>query len=395
MMVAEIAQKIKDSFANEQRSAMAVRSAEDIPSSYEAFTAPWLTSIICADHPDARVTDFSLGEVDDGTSNRRRVYLNYNAAGDAAGLPKSVFCKAAQGLANRLILSNGGTLSEVIFYNHIRDRLDIDAPRAFHAAYDPESFASIIVLEDMAADVEFCSERTAIDKEMAQSQLQLLATLHGSFYESELFDKELSQVLTWQGRFRSLIARHDMEETCVNGFAAAEAVIPPKLFAQADRIWEATLASVNRHDELPATLNHGDVHLKNWYIRERPRMGLSDWQALNRGHWSRDLAYVIGTSLTIEDRRNWEMELIRFYLEQQEAAGAPRTTFDDALTNYRQQMFGALAFWTQTMAPTAEMPMMQPEDTTLPFIERLSHAIEDWDCLSAFESATPVGRTGQ
>jgi hypothetical protein len=245
--------------------------------------------------------------------------------------------------------------------------------------------ASIIVLIDLSTEVEFCSERTVVTKQMAQSQLSLLGTLHGAFYQSPRFEGDLSQVLTWQGRFRSLIARHSMEETCRNGFAAAEAVIPPRLFANADRVWNATLQSIDRHDELPATLNHGDVHLKNWYIRQRPAMGLSDWQALNRGHWSRDLAYVIGTSLSTEDRRNWEQELIRFYLDRQLAAGAPPVTFETAWTNYRQQMFGALAFWTQTMAPTKNMPQMQPKETTLPFIRRLAHAIDDLDSLSAFE----------
>jgi hypothetical protein len=384
-MTVDIIQQIKDVHSREAAERPLARLASDIPSSYDAITTEWLTAILCKGIPEAKVTGFTLGAVDDGTSNRRHVRIEYNSAGKAAGLPPSIFCKAAQGLANRLILSNGGTLSEVTFYNLIRDKLNIDAPRALHAAYDRESLASIIVLNDLSTEVEFCSERTVVTKEMAQSQLSLLGKLHGTFYQSPRFEDDLSEVLTWQGRFRSLIARHSMEETCRNGFAAAEAVIPPRLFAKADQVWDATLKSIDRHDELPATLNHGDVHLKNWYIRQRPDMGLSDWQALNRGHWSRDLAYVVATSLSTEDRRNWEQELIRFYLDCQLAAGAPPVSFDTAWTNYRQQLFGALAFWTQTMAPTKNMPEMQPKETTLPFIRRLAHAIDDLDSLSAFE----------
>jgi hypothetical protein len=40
--------------------------------------------------------------------------------------------------------------------------------------------------------------------------------------------------------------------------------------AKADRVWDATLRSIDRYDELPATLNNGDVPRKNWYIRLRP-----------------------------------------------------------------------------------------------------------------------------
>jgi Phosphotransferase enzyme family len=384
-MTVDIIQQIKDVYSRETTERPLARLASDIPSSYESITTEWLSAILCKDTPDAKVTDFTLGAVDDGTSNRRHVRIQYNSAGKAVGLPPSIFCKAAQGLVNRLILSNGGTLSEITFYNLIREKLDIDAPRALHAAYDSESLASIIVLNDLSTEVQFCSERTIVTKEMAQSQLSLLGKLHGTFYQSPRFEDDLSQVLTWQGRFRSLIARHSMEETCRNGFAAAEAVIPPRLFAKADEVWNATLKSIDRHDELPVTLNHGDVHLKNWYIRERPVMGLSDWQALNRGHWSRDLAYAVVTSLSTEDRRNWEEELIRFYLDCQRAAGAPSVSFDVAWLNYRQQLFGALAFWTQTLAPTKNMPEMQPKETTLPFIRRLTHAIDDLDSLSAFE----------
>jgi hypothetical protein len=385
-MITDIIEQIHARFAEEQTNPPVLRTASDIPVSYDAISAEWLTAVLCADYPGAWVEGFRLDAPDTGTSNRRRIFLDINAAGQAAGLPTSIFCKATHDLVNRLILSNGGIISETTFYNIVRDMIDIDAPRALHAAYDPVSYASIIILPDMAAEVIFCDQNTPVTKEMAESQLDLLGRLHGQFYESPLFDTVLAHTKTWPGRFRSLIARHDMELTCVNGFRDAEAVVPQSLFARSSEIWEATLKSVARHDELPWTLNHGDVHLKNWYIRNAPKMGLSDWQSLNRGHWARDLAYVITTALCVEDRRRWERDLIAYYLERQHEAGAPKVNFDEAWLNYRQQLFGALAFWTQTMAPTKDMPEMQPKETTLEFIHRLSHAVDDLDSLNSFSN---------
>lgn len=48
-----------------------------------------------------------------GTSNRRRIFMTWNEAGQKAGLPKSVFCKGSADLINRLVLSSWGTLTEV------------------------------------------------------------------------------------------------------------------------------------------------------------------------------------------------------------------------------------------------------------------------------------------
>jgi hypothetical protein len=42
-----------------------------------------------------------------------------------------------------------------------------------------------------------------------------------------------------------------------------------------------------------------------------------------------------------------------------------------------------LVFWTMTLAPSDEMPNMQPQDAALTFVERISHAIDDLDALDS------------
>lgn len=375
-------ERIRQEFDRERANPPVPRKADDIPVSYEAITAEWLTAVLCAHQPGATVSDFQLGPPDSGTANRRRIHLTY--AGDADGLPQSVFCKASHDLANRIILSNGGALSEVAFYNKVRARVGLDAPRALHAAYDPVSYNSMIVLHDMEDEVAFCDETTPVNLEMARSQMRLLGELHGQFFESPLFTDELSEVLTWPWRSRNMIAHHDLEACCTNGFRAARDVIPGRLFEHESEIWGATLSSIARHDVLPTTLLHGDVHLKNWYRRGPESMGLSDWQTMCRGHWSRDLAYTISTALSVEHRRAWERELIAEYLSALAAHGGPTVTFDEAWLNYRQQLFGALAWWTQTLRPSATMPDMQPAETSITFIGRIATAIDDLDALSSF-----------
>src|SRR5581483_1890598 len=120
-----------------------------------------------------------------------------------------------------------------------------------------------------------------------------------------------------------------LESACQQGFAAARSVIPVRLFARAAEIWPKTILALEHHKDLPKTLCHGDVHLKNWYILADGRMGLADWGVVHRGHWSRDVAYTITTALPIELRRSWERDLLRLYLDRLAECRGPRVALDD------------------------------------------------------------------
>src|SRR5688572_30018990 len=88
-------------YEEEQRTARPPLTADDLPLRYEAITPEWLTSVLCGKAPGARVVSFRLGPADDGNSNRRRVFVEYNDDPASASLPRQVFCKATHGLANR------------------------------------------------------------------------------------------------------------------------------------------------------------------------------------------------------------------------------------------------------------------------------------------------------
>ncbi|MFN3727662.1 MAG: phosphotransferase [Allosphingosinicella sp.] len=353
----------------------------DIPISYDAITPEWLTAILCRHVPDAAVTGLRLDVPDSGTSNRRRIFIEYNRAGQEAGLPASVFCKATHDLVNRMLLSTSGTFSEVSFYNRVRPLLDIDSPTAFFAAYDPESWASIIVLPDIAGEVEFCSHETVMTREAVESQLDLLARMHGRFLVGDELQNSLSDLFSFRDRFRLLDRDHDFRSCCDAGFLAAEEVIPVRLFARAAEVWPATVRSVERQAEMPETFTHSDVHLKNWYRRGEARMGISDWQSSGKGSWARDLAYTISTALPIEERRALERDLIGFYLDRLASTGAPVPSFDQTFDDYREQLLSALAWWTMTLTPSKAMPDMQPRDTTMEFLSRIAAAIDDLGTL--------------
>lgn len=382
-MTQTLAEQIDAAFAAEQARPFVARTRDEIPRSFETISDDWLTDVLCTAVPGAQVVGHRLGPNDDGTNNRRRIFIDYNSAGEAAGLPASVFCKATFGLANRQMLGHsGGVLCEVTFQNHARGLLDIEAPRPLLANYDPESFASIVMFEDFGDTATFCSEATVVDREFARAQLDILARLHGRFHQAPELSGNLAVLPTWYERFNRLKTFH-LEESCAAGVEAAERFLPPELFARRDEIWPATLASLEALRPLPLTLCHGDVHLKNWYRCSDGRIGLGDWGVTHRGHWSRDLAYTLTTALTIADRQAWEGDLIAYYLDRLAAEGGSRASLDEALHAYRLSLPTAFAFWTLTLKPDPAFPDMQPAATARVFIERLGQAMADHEALDA------------
>jgi hypothetical protein len=376
--------KVTAAYERDQRQKAVPVIATDLPTSFESITPAWLTAVLCRDVPQAEVVDHQLGPVDNGSSNRRKIEVRYNEAGAAAGRPPALFCKAAHGLANRVILGlSGAAEAEAIFYTHIRHLLPLNAPVGYHAHFDPESMNSIIILGDISQSVtEFCTHTTLMDRGRAESQMHLLGVLHGFGYANVPVRAAAGKLGTSLDYFKRT-KLFGLDHGACQGFIEAGDVIPERLYRRASEIWPATERCAERADRRAPTLTHGDVHLKNWYVAGNGEMGLADWQCCTTGHWARDVAYTISTALTVENRRAWEKDLLALYLDRLATHGGPHVSFDDAWTMYREQLFGALAWWTVTLSPPPGMPDMQPRDTTLEFIRRISTAMDDLDSFGA------------
>ncbi len=371
-------------YAAEQRANKIPRDTNDIPLGYERITPEWLNAILHSAHPGIRVTGCTLGGKDEGTSSRRRIHLEYASGADPIW-PRSVFCKGSPQLENRYMLGmNNGIAAEVNFYNLVRPTLPIEAPQAYFAKYDPQSFNSIIVMRDLKDQVEFCPIDTPMTLARGKSQMALLARLHGEYYAHPAKLTALDGFNTWEEFFTATVELAGFGDACARGVREAETVIPPRLFQRQHEIWPATLRCVAAHSTLPRTLVHSDVHLKNWYITANDTLGLNDWQCSCKGNWGRDIAYTISTAFTPEDRRRFERELIQFYLEQLREVGAVPPSFDEAWRIYRQQLFSALAWWTGTLGQPPEAPQMQPPTTSMEFIRRMTYAIDDLEALDSF-----------
>jgi Phosphotransferase enzyme family len=385
-----LVENIKRAYHAEDHSA-SVRLANEVPPFYASLTKEWFTDVICQSHPGAKVVDFSLDERDDGSSNRQRISLSYNRQGLDAGLPVNLFCKASENLATRVVLgASGAGATEVNFHNKVRSRLVIEAPIPVYAGYDPDSYASFVMLENLEGKVEFINERKAMSTELVLDQVGLLARLHSRVFQSPELGSETLPFPAWPAwpawwaNMMHLFPGFSL--ACKQAFEDCEDLMPARLFARRHEFWDAIQKSIESHLRLPHTLIHCDVHLKNWYIVDSSgRMGLGDWQNVTIGHWSRDFIYAVTTALSIDDRRKYEHDFLQVYLENFHEHSGLRVSESEAWQNIRQQLLSAMAFWAITLNPDPEMAKMQPKRTSQEFLSRLFTAMDDHDALDSFD----------
>lgn len=358
--------------------------AANVPWCAEAVTAEWLTPVLCRDVPGAAVEKVEVVEASAGSSVRRRLQVTYNQAGRDAGLETRFFAKTTPTLLTRLSSAMSAS-EEAMFFRSIRPELAIEAPVNRHSAFDKRTGRSFHIFEDLAATrgASFCNYRSELSLGQCEQIVDLLATLHGAYFDSPRFAGDLAWVPTYETYFRTC-EREGFHEGHDRAMVVARHVIPDTMFAKREQIWRLAVNGLAVHAAEPRTVIHSDVHLGNWYVTNDGTMGLCDWQCVSRGHWARDLSYALCTIMTIEDRRRHERMLLSRYLDRLRESGGPKVEFDHAWCLYRQQIFAALLMWTPTLCHPATMPDMQPEPMSLEMIKRLAAAISDLDAFDSY-----------
>lgn len=380
--------KIGGRVAYERLARPKARRFDDVPCSPYAVTAEWLTAVLCNKTPGAIVTQVDVKPASAGTHERHQLKVSYNEEGRRAGLPVSIFTKSLPSIVTRMIGGFNGTARvEGSFFTQIRPQLEIEAPLCYHSAYDRRTFAAIHLLEDLVAtkSATFCNHKTYVTRAMADDMIDLLASLHGRFYGDPTLAQRYRWLASYPRWFTIGAAKMGTEYYTRKAFDAATHVIPAEVLTRRDEVWPITMRALALHDSEPQGLIHSDVHIGNWYRTGAGQMGLCDWQCLSRGHWSRDFAYAVTASLTPDNRRSWERELLARYIERFAENTGVTPDFDLSFLRYRQQIVHALAMWTITLCHSPLLPNMQPEDTTLTMIERMTTAMADLDALDSFQ----------
>lgn len=361
-----------------------VRTITDVPVCTDAITAQWLTAILCRDHPGVQVLSFTTDGASSQTTSRASLRLTYSD-GAPDDLPRDLFVKLMESGRQRLLAGLIRIIDgEAEFYDRLRPLADFECPRGYYGRVDKRSWACAVVVENIAVTrgATFCHATTNIDRPAIESLLHTMASFHGQYWEHPAVVhstlKRPVDHLHNIGLFLNAKKQSRVGVERTPGF-------PEALRARHDELWDCLGASMRELSHgCPVTLLHGDPHVGNTYRTGDGRMAFTDWQVVMRGGWAYDFAGAIASSLTIEDRRAWERDLLAFYLDALARAGGVAPRFDKAFDLYRRSLMYPLFCWTTVLGAPAWMPDTQPADVAMLINERIGTAIDDLDALGAF-----------
>lgn len=315
---------------------------------------------------------------DAGTSSRARLVLT------GKNVPESVFVKVAAQTAATRLMGELGRLrhTEVRFYRQLAPQV-IGVPYCYGAAFDPWTGRYLLVLEDLPPEsCEFPDTLHPLSTDQAGLIVELLAELHATFWGRLPRDGRgpLGWLYTPSGDVTSLLTGSLMRTSIKRLAERASSVDVPRRRGGVHRRQLPCRRRAHRHS--PHTVMHGDAHPGNMYFHGG-KAGLLDWQAVRRGHPSRELAYTLITSLTPEVRRASQRELLDDYRRALVAAGGPELDRDDLWLRFRQ---GALYAYVAPLITTG-MGGMQVDDIAMEGLRRGVAALDDLETVAALKGS--------
>ena len=306
-----------------------------LPLAAEEIDAAWLSEALRFRHPDAEVKAVHVVDVMHGTSTKIRVAPDY--ARDT-GLPPTMVVKG--GFEPHSEWMAGMYQTEVRFYREVRPYIDMNTPRCFYAGSDPDSYQSIVILEDLVArNVTFLNPLRPVNFAQMARRLEDMAKYHAQSWASPEFEPG--------GRFENVCSRYDgfgrtFHETYLRPenwerlLAMPRGAAVPRIFHDRDWMAGALAYLEDYHRKFPVCLAHGDTHLGNLYIEQDGTPGFLDAQC-NREPWFFEVNYHLVVGLDMLDRKAWEKPLLERYLAALLRYGVDAPGFDAAWEAYRRE----------------------------------------------------------
>jgi phosphotransferase family enzyme len=304
----------------------------------------------------------------------------YRLTLDADGGPATLVAKLAsvdESARRRVAV---GYQREVGFYAHLVDTVDVRTPRCWYAAIADDGIAFTLLLDDLAplvpgVQADGCSVAQATDA------VANLAALHAPRWGDEsLFDLDFVDRPTEAGAaFLGDVTRSATDEFVRRYRAELDPADVGTLRAVAEAIAEWQMARLE-----PFAVVHGDYRLDNLlFPPEGDGVVAVDWQTLAVAPPGRDLAYFLGTSLRVEDRRAAERDLVASYHAALVARGVSGYDEGRCFDDYRLGQLQGPMITTLGCAYASGEKGESADRMFLAMARRSCAAIRDLDSLEA------------
>lgn len=334
----------------------------------EELTPEWLSAAFAAAGRPIEVT--SVAHTAIGTGQMGSSYrLTLECA--SAGAPSSIVAKLPSGDAEMSATVAPGYKAEIGFYRELVDQLDVRTPVCHATAMNEDGSVFVLLMEDMSP-AEQGDQFAGATHAVALDAVRNLAGLHGprwcdpGLVDLDFFNFVGAETLAFLGELmvsatevflERYAGRVSEEDGAVLRDAAA--LMGPLLQARADRF----------------SVVHGDYRMDNLLIHPDGTVTAVDWQSVTIGLPARDLAYFCSTSLTVEDRRAQEDDLVRAYHEALLGYGVQDHPLEQCVDDYRFAMVSVPLFLV--LGAAYSTPTERGDDMFVALAERFCAAIRD------------------
>jgi hypothetical protein len=312
----------------------------DIVTRPDLVTPEWMTQVLkkSGQLEDGFVTGLEYKIIGTGKmGDNARFSLRFG--GEQGSAPASVIIKfpAEDETARAMAGLQGAYYNEVMFYRHLADRTDMRTPAIYANEVSDDRLLFTTAMEDMSP-AEPGSQLIGESIEHTRMAMREAAKLAVAFYGDESVgqhDFVLNQVSGDGGEFgQSLLQQyypgflqrfgHGISDEC-KAFGA--------------RYVDNHMIFATRYQG-PRTIAHGDFRSENILFNANEACTV-DWQTTTYGSPLTDLAYFIGGSVDVQDRRKWERDLVKEYSEVLASLGL-ELGFDECWSQYREQAMHGL-----------------------------------------------------
>lgn len=266
---------------------------------------------------------------------------------------------------------------EVGFYRDLAHHTPADTPAAYFARHDPD------------AD-DFCLLLADIDDAVAHSQVEgcppdaaLVAARALARHHAALADSPVLEEHTWIPWGSDSPTPEGVIQGVADGWEGFRHKFPEHASAELEAIVERYLRSVPELLTMPAgrpvTLVHGDYRLDNLFFGDDGAVTIIDWQICTKGPFAYDLAYFVTQSLTVDDRRAHEPEIIDTYLRELDGLGCSHDR-DDFMEDYRRTAMFCLCYPLQS--GSVDLVNDRARELVSDMFQRSMAAVEDHEATA-------------
>jgi hypothetical protein len=330
----------------------------------EVLTPAWLSTALGRQFPGIEVTRVHPGPIVSRVSTNARFSVECRD-GVPPGLPPDLCVKGYfTDWSDTAATSRTAGVPEALFYRNLAGASGVRTLACFFADVDPDTQHGIVITGDVAAHgAAFLDALSPYSADQVAESLEQYAILHGRTWGWRRSEPWLAP------RLKATMRARGLREISGNFDGPIGARVPDEV-----RDAECLLEVVNRlADQLetaePRCLLHGDAHVGNLYLDGARRPSLVDWQLVQSGPWYLDVGYHIGCTLSPEERRRSESDLLAHYLGRLRFETAEPPSWDEARRSMGLGLVYGFFLWAITLK-------VAPPITTA-MLERLGSAVAD------------------